>query len=66
MLQRLHASLSEWGSQTCLAGMEEMNSEEIAVSDAAGAAGTRGDEDVDLSAMSADELQSLILRERWE
>jgi hypothetical protein len=50
----------------CLVGMEETNSEEIAVSDAAGAAGARGDEDVDLSAMSADELRSLILRERWE
>jgi hypothetical protein len=66
MLQCLHASLSEWGSQTCLAGMEETNSEEIAVSDTAGAVGARGDEDVDLSAMSADELRSLILRERRE
>jgi hypothetical protein len=44
--------------------MEETSSEEIAVSDAAGAAGAIGDEDVNLGAMSADELRSLILRER--
>jgi hypothetical protein len=46
--------------------MEETNSEEIAVSDTAGAAGARGDEEVDISVMSADELQSLIVCERRE
>jgi hypothetical protein len=48
-----------------LAGMEETNSEEIAVSDAAGAAGVRGEE-VDISATSADELRLLIVHEHWE
>ena len=46
--------------------MEESSSDERSVDGAAGAAGVRSDEEVELEAMSVEQLRSLIVRERRE